>query len=146
MADSGGYRWGWSIAGHPTAGQLAEAAARYAARFGRFPSLLFVSPQLLADGIAAPLGVAVEADPHMSPGLLCFALPGDGGAVERLIDQGRGAAASSVFPVAFLASSGGGGIVINGAMVWVFGIIALVILLALKELIRAMRQGGGNGS
>jgi hypothetical protein len=82
----------------------------------------------------------------MSPGLLCFALPGDGGAVERLIDQGRGAAASSVFPVAFLASSGGGGIVINGAMVWVFGIIALVILLALRELIRAMRQGGGNGS
>ena len=146
MAESGGYRWAWSIAGRPTAAELATATARYVARFGRFPTLLYVNPQLLADGLQAPIGVQVEADPHMSPGLLCFALPVDGGAVGRLLDQGRGAAASSVFPVAFLASSGGGGIVINGAMVWVFGIIALVILLALRELIRAMRQGGGNGS
>ena len=84
MAGNGGYRWAWSIAGRPTAQELAAAAARYAARFGRFPFLLFVSPQHLADGIAAPLGVAVEADPHMAPGLVCFALPVevDGGAVE----------------------------------------------------------------
>lgn len=83
MADSG-YRWAWSIIGHPTAGQLAEAAERYAARFGRFPSLLFVSPQHLVDGIAPPMGVQVEADPLMGAGLVCFAVPvdGDGAAVE----------------------------------------------------------------
>ena len=145
MAESGGYRWAWSIAGRPTAAELATATARYVARFGRFPTLLYVSPQLLADGLQAPMGVQVEADPRLGIGLLAFALPADvaDGAA------GNGAEAlSSVFPVAFLASLGGGGIVINGAMVFVLGIIALIILLALRELIRAMRrgQGGGNGS
>ena len=99
MAESGGYRWAWSIAGRPTAAELATATARYVARFGRFPTLLYVSPQLLADGLQAPMGVQVEADPRLGIGLLAFALPADvadGAAV-------NGAAAlSSVFPLSLI--------------------------------------------
>ena len=38
MADDSGKRWAWSIAGRPTAAELATATARYVARFGRFPT------------------------------------------------------------------------------------------------------------
>ena len=80
MADDSGKRWAWSIAGRPTAAELATATARYSARFGCFPSILFIHPAHLTDGLQAPLGVRVEADPHIGRGILAFELPA--GAVE----------------------------------------------------------------
>ena len=93
MADSDGSRWAWAVTGRPTAAELAAATARYSARFGCFPSILLVDPVLLADGLQAPMGVRVEAAPHMGRGLIAFAVPGDDAATGQeeeaaAVDQG----------------------------------------------------------
>ena len=192
MAGSDGSRWAWSIAGRPTAAELAAATARYSARFGCFPSILFVDPVLLTDGLQAPLGVAVEADPHMGRGLVAFAVPGDDAATGQeeeaaAVDQGgngidaeivwggldavleeaeqlsfaewffaprvdggaveglTGAAFSSVFPVAFLPSLGGGAAMIDGGFLVVMAILILIAALAIQGAARAGRGGDGMG-
>ena len=185
MAGSDGSRWAWSIAGRPTAAELAAATARYSARFGCFPSILFVDPVLLADGLQAPFGVRVEAAPHMGRGLVAFAVPGDDAATGQeeeaaAVDQGGngidaeivwggldavleeaeqlsfaewffaprvdgGAAVSSVFPVAFLASSGGGAAIVDGGFLVVMAILIVIVALAIQGMARAGRGGGGMG-
>ena len=190
MADDSGKRWAWSIAGRPTAAELATATARYSARFGCFPSILFVDPVLLADGLQAPMGVRVEAAPHMGRGLIAFAVPGDDAATAQeeeaaAVDQGNGidaeivwggldavleeaeqlafaewffaprpdgqgdgaaaAVLSSVFPVAFLPSSGGGAAMIDGGFLVVMAILILIAALAIQGAARAGRGGDGMG-
>ena len=183
MADGNGYRWAWAVTGKPTAAELTAATARYSARFGCFPSILFVDPLLMADGLQAPLGVAVEVDPHMGRGMIAFAAPGDDAATAQEeaqpLDQGNGidaallwgdldamleqaeqlsfaewffaprpdggAAVSSVFPVAFLASSGGGAAIVDGGFLVVMAILIVIVALAIQGMARAGRGGGGMG-
>lgn len=85
MADSqAGYRWAWSFSGpRPTADDLRGAINAYVRRHnGRFPSLLFIHPDHLVEGLQPPLGLVVEADRHMNRAALEFAIPAEAEAVE----------------------------------------------------------------